>query len=298
MIERILIGYDGSEQSRDALTLGAALADRLAATPVLAVCFEGREPESGQEAEDRAEALFSEAVESTAQLDGGSIDRCMSVGVPASTGLSDLASSERADLIAIGSTHRGAIGTVLPGSTALRLVSDGRHPLAIAPLGLTADAIATGDVAVAFDGSEEAANALRFAASLASQTGSPVRVLAALGASPDPTPGLLDRVGASDPADSLARREELRRKVEEALDAIPEALEVDRVFVEGSPIGAIPELEMASSALLVTGSHGRGPLGSLIHGSVSDALAHTSPWPLIVVPAAAGDAGEGVDPTG
>ena len=292
MIERILIGYDGSDEARDALSLGAALAARLSATPVLATCIEGASGQ-GKDPTDVAEALFDDAVAHAPALAGESVGRLTKVGVSGAAGLLDLASAEDIDLIAIGSTHRGPVGRVLPGSTALRLVSDGRFPVAIATRGLAGEAIASGEVAIAYDGSEEASNALRFAISLASQTDAPVRVLSALGSQAEESaPALLDRVGDSGAGDAAEQRDILRRRVERALEYLPAGLGVERVFVEGSPTRAIPNYEMAPSALLVTGSHGRGPLRSLIFGSVSDALADASPWPLIVVPPGADHADE------
>ena len=291
MIERILIGYDGGAQARHALVLGAALASRLDASLTLGTCL----PEKGRASaapagEDAggAEELLADALSSVSRFEPDDLRRRSIVGGPPAYGLRDLAVDEGADLIVIGSTHRGPIGRVLPGRTALRLVRDTPCPIAIAPNELADDsAAAAGDIAVAFDGTEQASRGLRFAAELALQVGATIRVIAVLAPTGRP-PRLLDRVDAAKTEKAARDRERLIHAVEEATRGLPPALDAKSVLLEGFPISAISDYGLGPGGLLVTGSHGRGPLSSAVLGSVSDGLIDASPWPLIVVPPSRG----------
>ena len=280
MIERILIGYDGSEQARDAVLLGADLAARLEADAILGVCVDrpGR-PLAAEE----ADALLDGAASLAPEVD---LRRAVTTDSSPADGLRRLVSEARADLLVVGSTHRGPIGRVLPGSTALRLIGSVSCPLAVAPRTSPGEnrAPADGDVAVAYDGSPEAIEALRFGARLASQLSAPLHVLGALGVRPGSPPALLDRVGTPASEEGAEHRDRLRRAVESAVAGLPVELDVRQVLLEGPPASAIPVHEMAAGGLLVTGSHRRGPLVSLLLGSVSDALTEASPWPVVIVP--------------
>ena len=70
-------------------------------------------------------------------------------------------------MIALGSTHRGSLGRITPGSVAQRLLNGAPCPIAIAPAGLRERELAVAAIGVAFDGSHESRRALRAAVDLA-----------------------------------------------------------------------------------------------------------------------------------
>ena len=71
-----------------------------------------------------------------------------------------LAEIERASLVVIGSSHRGAVGRVFAGTTAERLLHGAPCPVAVAPRG-TARGEEISRIAVGWDGSAEAGGARR-----------------------------------------------------------------------------------------------------------------------------------------
>jgi nucleotide-binding universal stress UspA family protein len=290
MFERVLIGYDGSEQARDALALGSTLASRLGASVLLGTCMPDSRLAGGSaagEAPNGAEEQLADAL-AAAQLAPGDIERHTVAGGPGADGLRDIAVAETADLIVIGSTHRGPIGRVLPGRTALRLLHDTPCPVAIAPKELVGGTAGNGDVAVAFDDTRDGRRALAVAAALASQAGAAIRLITVLEPlASDQAPRLFDRVDPIRAQEAASGRERLQLAAEEAIRDLPPELDAQSVLIEGFPTRAIPEYGLGPGDILVTGSRGRGPLATVVLGSVSDALADSSPWPLIVVPAGA-----------
>ena len=104
--------------------------------------------------------------------------------------LHDTATSARADLIVVGSSHRGPVGRVLLGSVAERLLSGAPCAVAIAPRGYAGrQSRRLQRIVVAFDGSPEAHLALSTACALAGRTRGSVRALTVI----EPPPAGPDR---------------------------------------------------------------------------------------------------------
>jgi nucleotide-binding universal stress UspA family protein len=92
--------------------------------------------------------------------------------------LQRLSEQEDTGVLVVGSTHRGAIGRVLPGAVGERLLTGAACPVALAPRGYAVQSSTSlRRVGVAFDGSEEAEGALERRCS--SRTASPVSTEAA-----------------------------------------------------------------------------------------------------------------------
>jgi hypothetical protein len=73
----------------------------------------------------------------------------------------------KADVLVLGSVHRGPLQRVVPGSVATRLLHGTPCPVAVAPRGYAAGEPKLGTVGLAFDGMEEAGVAAREAARIA-----------------------------------------------------------------------------------------------------------------------------------
>ena len=86
---------------------------------------------------------------------------------------------EDAGLLVVGSTNRGAIGRVLPGSTAERLMHGAPCPIAIVPHEWEAGG-GLNTIGVAYVDTDEGREALRGAHALARRTGAKLRVLTAV----------------------------------------------------------------------------------------------------------------------
>ena len=161
-----------------------------------------------------------------------------------------------------------------------RLLSGGACPVAVAPRGYGDRDASLRCIGVGLDDSQEARLALDAAVALASTSGAKIRVITvfqrlAFGAAATTA---LPSESAND-----AMRRELRAIHDSAIADIPEAVAVESRFVDG----AADELLVAESEevdLLVVGSRGYGPLGAVLLGSVSTALARGAACPIIVTP--------------
>jgi nucleotide-binding universal stress UspA family protein len=76
---------------------------------------------------------------------------------------------------------------------------------------------------------------------------------------------------------------EARDVVERAVALVPPDVSVSTIVRVGDPASAIVDrTDEGGHDLVVIGSHGRGPLGTLLLGSVSRAVAARSPVPVLV----------------
>jgi nucleotide-binding universal stress UspA family protein len=128
MYRKILVGYDDSDQAKDALALGKQLADATGAELVVAGVFVvhpmwhgGIDPTIRDE-----EVIFARKLEAAANSVGAAAEPVPSTS-PA-RGLHEIAEETNADLIVVGSTHHGRIGRVLAGSVGVALFHGARSP--------------------------------------------------------------------------------------------------------------------------------------------------------------------------
>ena len=89
--------------------------------------------------------------------------------------------------------------------------------------------------------------------------------------------------GAAYPA-AYVDRETLQKKLDDALGKLPPDLDTDGKVLEGPSVQGLLGAAPGPNGVFVTGSHGRGPLLSLLFGSVSDAIAQRISWPIVLVP--------------
>jgi nucleotide-binding universal stress UspA family protein len=137
---------------------------------------------------------------------------------------------------------------------------------------------------VAFDDSRHAHSALDQAIELAHANSSRVTIVTVL---PEPAVwGLGDGYGAPVDIDELRQQAlvSCRKALDRAVDTVPEVLPVSSLVKYGPPAQAIVEEALAGQHdLIVMGSRGRGEWRSLLLGSVSHHVLHTSPVPVLVV---------------
>jgi nucleotide-binding universal stress UspA family protein len=289
-IQRVLVGYDGSEQGRDALSLGTAIAGAEHAELIVACVYE---PESVFDGGDRympgvderrarakQDAEMARRFEEVdRQLAGGICQRRPLWGSPARE-LTMLAESADVDLVVVGSTHEGKLGRVLPGSVGERLLSGAPCAVAVPPRGFARrEHVGIGVVGVGFDGTEESETALEWAAGLAYRLHTGLRLIAAV---PEFTP-MLPRPGQPKSAQyrDLARRH-FASVFETALKETGD-LEAESVVIEGDPAAALAD-QGVELDLLVVGSRGYGPLRRVLLGGVSGRVIELAPCPVVVVP--------------
>jgi nucleotide-binding universal stress UspA family protein len=192
----IMVGFDGSRRALDALQFAERLCAQTGWRLVLAGVYPYRSLSGRLGSGDRAAATLDAA---RARVRGG-CETQMAPAPSVSAGLRAIADSMHADLIVLGSRHRGRLGEALAGRTARALLRDGTHAVAIVPAGHRAGPV--GHVGVLAEDSEAGREAWSTAASLARGAGASVTVHG--GSVPS---WAADVVTAPEIADELARGE-------------------------------------------------------------------------------------------
>ncbi len=255
----VCVGVDGSDGARDALALGRRLAERLAA-PLVAVHV--RSPDSRHPLMGDVDAELR-----TVDHESGA------------DGLKAFSETEPTQLIVVGSSSRTGLGRVFPGETATRLFASVSVAVAVAPAGYADRSDTLSTIGCGHDGGDSARAALRWATELcAAAPGSSLEVIAV-------TPHLAFGGATVTPLPSMSAQEALRREVDRDLEAIESgsSLEIRGVRLEGDPV----ELLVGESGrldLLVLGSRGRGPVRSVLLGSVSAEVVRRASCPVAVIP--------------
>ncbi|HWB68448.1 MAG TPA: universal stress protein [Solirubrobacterales bacterium] len=254
MFGKILIGYQDTEQGRDALELGRVLAQANGAE-MLIVTAPGRNGED----------------------------------------LAQLAHAEEADLVVLGSTHRGSVGRIVPGATVGRLLADAPCAVAVAPPGFADrggaasswrplsgdhDDIGMRVVGVGYDGSHAAGEALRIAADLAIPNGAALRVYS-VARKYARLPGA-DEAGHTPGMPSEA--EALRQALHEAVAKLPPEARALPVFMRGFAATELIKASMLGVDLLVLGSRTGGPVRRAFQHSVSNAILMEASCPVLISP--------------
>ncbi len=177
-----------------------------------------------------------------------------------------------ADLLVIGRTGSGELRHQLLGSVSQYCVTHSHAPVVVVPNGA---ARATSSIVVGFDGSEHAADAVRWTLDFAGAT-TQVRVVAAI----EVAPWLDLDLSRSRFGDEIEREED---RITSALDAIDPDRRAERSIVMQGTRQALAEAQDGAD-LIVVGSRGRGLVAAGILGSVSTWLLQDAALPVVVVP--------------
>jgi nucleotide-binding universal stress UspA family protein len=279
-MSRVVVGFDGGDESRDALCFAGRLA-RLEGAALAVAAVGLFEPQVSSEAERVASTNGRRAIFAAVSevLGPRSFEPRTVEGLPAARGLIRLAEADGADLIVVGSTRRGRLGRVFLGSVGAQLLHGSPCPVAVIPRGFRNERREVrGALGIAYDGSPEADLALAEAVHLSRVLEVGVRLIGVV-----PPMELLDVPREERVADDLRRGEELSALLERAAATVDDGVETEIRLLTGDPgqalVTAGDDLDM-----LVLGSRGRGRLGRTVLGSVSAHVSCNAECPVIVVP--------------
>jgi nucleotide-binding universal stress UspA family protein len=272
-VSKIVVGYDGGSEARDGLQLGGALAKTMRAELVVAYALAPMlELQTSMAA--RFGAVFAQARSELPDRDFV-IRELRDVSAPA--GLADVASSEEAALIVIGSTHRGMLGRTFPGSVGERLLSRAQCPVLVAPRGFAHhEHFGVGLVGVAIDGSDESTVALQVAGELAVRLEAGLRVITIFPRADGDGAHVMETLAEDRAKDIQARAQE----------HLPSSLDVEFALEDGDASACLARHGVELD-FLVIGSRGRGPLRRALLGGVSTKVMQSAPCPVLVVPRSA-----------
>jgi nucleotide-binding universal stress UspA family protein len=284
--KHIIAGVDATERTLDALELAKLLSQATGAPVDLVSVFPYlplADP-SGEEltrVREEARTILRELA-NTSGLEAADVE--VVPGHAPAQALQRLSEQEDTGLLVVGSTHRGAIGRVLPGAVGERLLTGAACPVALAPRGYAEEPpTRLLRVGVAYDGSEEADGALELARVLVRAAAADLRIISVF----EPmTFGAIatGRTGGASVNELL--RAELRSALDEAIAGASGAGAPEGRFLEGSAAELLAA-ESAELDLLVTGSRRYGPRMAVLLGGTTHALMRSAACPLLVVPSSA-----------
>lgn len=283
----LLVGYSSSRQGDDALALALVLAPLLGLRPTIlrvvpvAPYLLGEDPDLAAERGSRLD--LEVARERLAALDPGTRAICSH---SVSRGLAEVAEEENAALIVVGSTHRGRVGRLIPGTTAAHLLQGGPAAVAIAPPGYSEREFSgVQRIGVGIDGSPESLTALVGAVAFAEATASELHLLAAAEPNPYGYGDALEVLTAGDYKSISTQR--ARDALEDAIARVPADASVHQHLIHGDPGSRIAD-ETRRLDLLLLGSRGYGPLRRTVLGTVAAFVINNSDCPVVVTPRGVG----------
>jgi nucleotide-binding universal stress UspA family protein len=282
----LIIGYQTTDEGRDALALGRVLAETTNSSPLVAMVFTWpTDLLSRTDLEAALRADSSRPLAAAADELAGLAPRTKALAdLSPSSALASLAEASAASMIVVGSSHLGRIGRTLLGGTAASLLHGAPCSVAVAPRGYAAGPRrAMRQVGVAFDGSPEAWSALQSAIGLATRTDGRLTVITVADFPHYGYASALSALSAGDIRDTESR--DRRRVLDLALARCPSELAVDGRLLTGDA-GSVLADSSREFDVLLTGSRRHGPLRSTMLGSATRRLVSGAGCPVVVLPRA------------
>lgn len=302
-IERILVPLDGSDYGERALPWAIAIAGDSAdlvlvevVPPAAAVVgFTGQTIATASEIREGYQAAASENLRQVQErwLAGRPNVRVLvEEGHPAEV-IVAVAEREGADLVAMSSHGRGAVGRFVSGSVADRVVRNATVPVMI--VGPAGDAPRHPEpkrVLVPIDGTHGGATSLPVAASLAALTGLPVVVLSVVGVATESLPTTMGGMEMVPPAFYEEVQKAHQRDATTAVDAAVSELAAAGIAVSGEVLsGDVNGTLLAAiepGDIIVLASRGQSGLPRWVMGSTAMKLIQSAEVPVVVVGQPAG----------
>jgi len=290
----VVVGYDGSQTSRQALTWalhaarlrGSGVSIVYACPPTAEVVaqFGGSIAPDFSALERAAEQVLAAAAEQAhREAPDVNVDTRVVYAAASSALLTD---TDEAAMVVVGSRGLGGFSELLVGSTGVQLAAHARCPVVVIrpQAGDGQPGAGSGRVVVGVDGSPSSDAAVGFAFTEAALRGAGVSAVHAWDRPPyDVPPPSHDPLPSYVVADEVAGTES--RLLSEMLGAWPSKfpeVDVQHEAVDGDPVEALVS-RSTGAAMVVVGSRGRGGFSSLLLGSVSHGVLHHARCPVVIV---------------
>lgn len=300
--KKILVAYDGSPHSKDALRWALYFKRLLGSSVTVVKVFEPLgyhenrgDLDIGSGAELWAKQLeishahdlkLLEDIKHEASNQNMVIETDLAVG-SAAEGILESAKQHRADLIIAGTRGHGTLEELLIGSVTGKLVSLAHTPVMVVKNCKVASSDGVKRILVAFDGSTQSREALAWAIQLAA--GADAQIMAVKVFEPLPLTVMYTMPEAGIASRLAAKLLELQDADEILLEEVKamgrkEKMEISTELLRGDAASSILECAKKYRAdLIVAGTRGHGTLEGLLVGSVTRRLVSVSAIPVLVV---------------
>lgn len=281
MFEKIVVGYDQSVGSRDALALAGEVGSKFGAGLTVATTVPA--PVGGSFAPalpadaytnltEQAEVAAREAAESL-----GATVVVREASSPAA-GLEQVVEDEGADLVVLGCARTDP-GRVRAGHKARQLMGGGEASVLLAPVGY-ADGGSIERVGVAVNGTPESDRAIGVAAAFAGD--GPLDVITVATDFAEYWGHWTAGTVMADLAD--ASRESAQKALDDAVAKVPKGTMPRPVMVEGDAVVQLRKASDGDLDLLCLGSRSYGPVRRVLLGSTSSEVVADAGCAVLVVP--------------
>jgi nucleotide-binding universal stress UspA family protein len=206
----------------------------------------------------------------------------------AARGLAQALDELQPALIVLGSSQRSAVGSLLVGTTAERVIHASSCPVAVVPKGYTRPEGGVRVIGAAFTPTDEGREALHAAASLARAGHVTLRAITVLdpqhaGEQSDSLMAYHHHDTSASEGESAIKRLGDEAQLREAVSKLGDGVEVDMDVLVAEPadglVAAAQNLD-----LLIMGSRGLGPKRAVLLGSVSRKVMERASCPVVILP--------------
>jgi nucleotide-binding universal stress UspA family protein len=262
MASRVVIGYDGSEASEDAVAFGLTWCRSTGDVPIVATVFPEEHP-LGAGRVDVEWATYvreqAEIIQDKARAAVGDAALYRNVAsTSAAHGLADLAEDIEAVMLIVGTTQETGLARALLGSITERLLHGATAPVLVVPPGWRESAPdRISSIGVAYVDTRDGREALRIAVQVALRIPAQVTLYSVIGQSSERYSYLIGRTGEQAVLDKA--RDSFGKALEFAAAGVPPELEARIVVLEGAVVGSLAALGPDDVDMLVCGSRGYGP---------------------------------------
>ncbi len=290
MASRVVIGYDGSEASEDAVAFGLTWCRSTGDVPIVATVYPEEHPLGAGRVDVEWASYVREQAESIQDKARAAIGDDALYAAVASTsaahGLVDLAEEAEAIQVIVGTSQESGLSRALLGSSTERLLHGATAPVTIVPPGWRESAPdRIRRVGVAYVDTRDGREALRMAVRAALRIPEAQLTLYSVFGQPSERysflAGRTDEQRVWDTA-----RDSFGKALEFAAAGVPPELESRTVLLQGPIVDSLAELGPDDGDLLVCGSRGYGPARRVLLGGVSSRLIRRARLPVTVVPRA------------